>query len=223
MLELKDILWKKNDKVILDSLSLTFFTGKLYALTGPNGSGKSTLAKIIMGIEKPTSGKIIFNKQDITSKSISARAKLGISYAFQQPVKFKGVSAGDLLSIALNKSDKSETSQDYLKQVGLDDDYYTRELSSELSGGELKRIELASILAKNPQLAIFDEPEAGIDLWSFASLVDIFHNLKGQNKTTLVVSHQEKILEQADEILLLENGKIKIFDTYDKFCKERLK
>ena len=180
--------------------------------------GKSTLAKIIMGIEKQDSGQVILDGKDISKKKIDERAKLGIAFAFQQPVKFKGITVFDLLKFAMNKDINRMDACKYLAKVGLcAKDYVDREIDSSLSGGELKRIEIASILARNPKVAIFDEPEAGIDLWSFKALNNIFKELeKTNNGVTLVITHQERILDIADEIILLENGKISKIGSKDE-------
>ena len=211
MLELIDVSLKRDNKEILDKINLKLDEEKFYVITGPNGSGKSSLAKIIMGIEKPTEGKIIFNGIDITDKSITERSKLGISFAFQQPVNFKGLTVYDLLEIAIDKEITKKEACDILSKVGMCAlNYIDREVNTTLSGGELKRIEIATVIAKNPKLAIFDEPEAGIDLWSFQNLISVFKQLEKDNKgIMLVISHQEKILNIADQIILLENGKIK--------------
>lgn len=211
MLELIDISFKRDNKQILDKINLKLDEDKFYVITGPNGSGKSSLAKIIMGIENPDSGKIIFNGIDITDKSIDERAKLGIGFAFQQPVSFKGLTVYDLLKIAVNKEITRNNACDILSKVGLCAlNYVDREVNNSLSGGELKRIEIASVMARNPKLAIFDEPEAGIDLWSFQNLTNVFKQIQEQSKgITLVISHQERILNIADQIILLEDGKIK--------------
>ena len=211
MIELKNISFIKDNKKILDNINLKLDDTKFYALTGPNGSGKSTLAKIIMGLIEPTSGSILYNGEDITNKNITERANMGIAFAFQQPVKFKGITVFDLLKFAINKDINRMDACKYLAKVGLcAKDYVERVIDNSLSGGELKRIEIASILARNPQVAIFDEPEAGIDLWSFKSLNNIFKELeKTNNGVTLVITHQERILDIADEIILLENGTIK--------------
>lgn len=231
MIELKDISFIKDNKKILDNINLKLEDNKFYALTGPNGSGKSTLAKIIMGLVQPTSGQIFFSGKDITNKSIAERANMGISFAFQQPVKFKGITVFDLLKFAMKKDINKNDACKYLSQVGLcAKEYVDREINNSLSGGELKRIEIASVLARDPKVAIFDEPEAGIDLWSFKSLNNVFKQLGEKNMgITLVITHQEKILDIADTIILLENGKIvKVGDrdkmmpliTSDKCCKK---
>ena len=218
MIELKNISFIKDNKKILDNINLKLDDTKFYALTGPNGSGKSTLAKIIMGLIEPTSGSIFYNGEDITNKNITERANMGISFAFQQPVKFKGITVFDLLKFAMNKDINRMDACKYLAKVGLcAKDYVDREIDNSLSGGELKRIEIASILARNPKVAIFDEPEAGIDLWSFKALNNIFKELeKTNNGVTLVITHQERILDIADEIILLENGKISKIGSKDE-------
>ena len=203
-----------DEKDILRNVNLDFLKGKIYVITGPNGSGKSTLVKLIMGILLPTEGKIIFNDKDITNLKIDERAKLGIAYAFQQPVTFKGLKVKDLLNIASNKENDFNTLCDYLSKVGLcAKDYINRPLDDKLSGGELKRIELAMVLARNALVNIFDEPEAGIDLWSFENLTKVFKELKS---TTIIVSHQTKILEIADTVILLKNGMVEKIGKYSE-------
>ena len=214
MLELKDICFsvKENGKTkqILKNINLTIEDDMFFVITGPNGSGKSTLAKIIMGINKPTSGKIIFNDKDITHLSITERAKLGISFAFQQPVKFKGITVKDMISLATNKEATVADACKYLSDVGLcARDYIDRDIDDSLSGGELKRIEIATIIARASKLTIFDEPEAGIDLWSFNSLIKTFKNLKNKYKCGfIIISHQERILDIAEKIIILSNGEV---------------
>ena len=214
MLELKNICFsvKENGKTkqILKNINLTIEDDMFFVITGPNGSGKSTLAKIIMGINKPTSGKIIFNGKDITHLSITERAKLGISFAFQQPVKFKGITVKDMISLATNKEATVADACKYLSDVGLcARDYIDRDIDDSLSGGELKRIEIATIIARASKLTIFDEPEAGIDLWSFNSLIKTFKNLKNKYKCGfIIISHQERILDIADKIIILSNGEV---------------
>lgn len=211
MLEIKDVCFSRDGKDILKNINLKFENNKVIVITGANGSGKSTLAKIIMGIEKPDSGSIYFNGIDITNMKINERANLGIGFAFQQPVKFKGITVEDILNITAGKKlSRAEICQ-YLSDVGLcTKDYLTRELDSNLSGGELKRIEIAMLALKNSEFTLFDEPEAGIDLWSFNSLIDIFENMKNNTKNTIVIiSHQERILNIADEIVVFDNGSIK--------------
>ncbi len=211
MLEIKDICFKSDHKTILDHINLKLDEKKFYVITGPNGSGKSTLAKILMGIVKPDSGKILLNGKDITSLSVDERAKLGLGFAFQQPVRFKGLTVYDLLKIAVNKEISKMEACQILSKVGLcAKEYVDREINASLSGGELKRIEIATVMARNPKIAIFDEPEAGIDLWSFGNLTKVFKDLEIESEgITIVISHQERILQIADEIILLEQGKIR--------------
>lgn len=211
MLELKNISFERDGKKILDKVSLKLEDNKFYVITGPNGSGKSTLAKIIMGIQEADSGKIILNGKDITKMPLDERSKLGIGFSFQQPVRFKGIKVKQLLNLAHGDKLERSIACEILKEVGLDgDEYLDREINNSLSGGELKRIEIASIIAKNASLTIFDEPEAGIDLWSFQNLTTLFKKMQKEGEVTnLVISHQERILKIADEIILLENGKIK--------------
>lgn len=207
MLELIDICYATNGKQILDNINLKF-SDEIAVITGANGAGKSTLAKIVMGILKSTSGKILYNGQDITDFSITERAKMGIAFAFQQPVKFKGLRVMDMLRLASREKNISLNS--YLGDVGLcAKDYLTRELSGELSGGELKRIEIASVLARKAKVTIFDEPEAGIDLWSFTNLVKTFRHFQNSTQgTMIIISHQEKMIELADKIIVLNSGKV---------------
>ena len=214
MLELKNISFNVQDeskeKEIIRHLDLTVEDGKFVVVTGPNGGGKSTMAKLIAGIEKPTEGRILFNGEDITDMGITERAKLGISFAFQQPAKFKGITVLDLLRIAAGKQLTVSASCEFLSEVGLcARDYINREVNASLSGGELKRIEIATVLARGTQLAIFDEPEAGIDLWSFQNLIRVFERMRTANtRSILIISHQERILEIADEIVVLANGQV---------------
>ena len=215
MLELKNVSFSVREKgkvkEILSNINLKIDDDKFFVITGPNGSGKSTLAKIIMGIVKPTSGQILFNGEDITKMSITNRAKLGISFAFQQPVKFKGITVKRMIELATGSETSVADACKYLSDVGLcARDYVDRDIDSALSGGELKRIEIASIIARQSKLAIFDEPEAGIDLWSFNSLIKTFQNLKEKYKCGfIIISHQERILNIADKIIVLSGGKIK--------------
>ncbi len=216
MLEIKNLCYKVEDegdttKEIIDHLNLKVDDGKFIVITGPNGGGKSTLAKLIMGVNQLTSGQIIFDGEDISEKNITERAKLGISFAFQAPVHFKGIRVIDLLRLAAGKNISVAAACEYLSQVGLcAKDYVEREVNSSLSGGELKRIEIATVLARGTKLSIFDEPEAGIDLWSFQNLIKVFENMrKTVNGTIIVISHQERILNIADEIVVIENGKVK--------------
>lgn len=225
MIEIKDICFERENRKILDKINLKIDSDKFVAITGPNGSGKSTLAKIIMGIEKPDSGEIIFNGVNITNMSIDERAKIGIGFAFQQPVKFKGITVFDLLRIASGKNINKIEACNILSKVGLcAKEYVDREVNSSLSGGELKRIEIATVAVRNSELTIFDEPEAGIDLWSFNNLIDVFTNMrKIISGTTLIISHQEKILNIADKVILLRNGKIEKIANSQEILKEEFK
>ena len=215
MLELKNISfnvsYEKGEKDIIKDVSLTLEDGKFLVITGPNGGGKSTLAKLIMGIEKPTGGKILWNGQDITDLSITERAKLGIGYAFQHPPRFKGLSVRDLLSLAHGSDLPEDQCCAYLTQVGLcSKDYLNRQVDSSLSGGEIKRIEIATLMARDLQLAIYDEPEAGIDLWSFNMLVESFKGItKTRKESMVIISHQERIMKIADEIVIIADGLVK--------------
>ena len=215
MLELQNISYSVTDEVtgkttdIIRDVSLTI-NDRFVAITGPNGSGKSTLAKIIAGIITPTSGRILFCGQDITDMGISERANLGISYAFQQPVRFKGITVKDLISIAAGKEISVAQACAYLSEVGLcAKEYVNREVNGSLSGGELKRIEIAMINARNTPFAVFDEPEAGIDLWSFGSLITVFERMYEKNKgSILIITHQERILDIADTVIVLSEGRV---------------
>ncbi len=210
MLKISNLTYQIGEKKILDDINLNFNYGKIYAITGHNGSGKSTLVKAIMGIVKQNSGSITLDKKNIDKLSINERANLGIGYTFQQPVKFKGLNVLDLLKVIL-KDDKAikKCGCDFLSRVGLcAKDYLNRGLDSTLSGGELKRIELALNLAERKKINIYDEPEAGIDIWSFEGLTSIFQSLKQKDSLTIIVTHQQKILEIADEIIVLNNGKV---------------
>lgn len=210
LLELKDICFTRDNRKILDHINLDIDVEKFVAITGPNGSGKSTLVKIIMGIEKPDSGRVVFDGKDITDMPINERAKLGMSFAFQQPVKFKGITVYDLLKIAAKKEINKAQACEVLSKVGLcAKEYVDREVNGSLSGGELKRIEIATVVLRGAKLTIFDEPEAGIDLWSFNNLIEIFEKLSEEIKgSTIIISHQERILKIADEIVLMKAGKI---------------
>ena len=215
MLELKNISFgapsEGKYKEIIDDITLTVPDNRFVVITGPNGGGKSTLAKLIAGIETPTSGSLIFDGEDITGLSITERAKKGIGFAFQQPVRFKGLTVIDLLRIAAGKTLSVSEACGYLSEVGLcAKNYIKREVNASLSGGELKRIEIATVLARDIKLAIFDEPEAGIDLWSFQNLIRIFEKIRAgsSDRTVIVISHQERILNIADEIIVLAEGKL---------------
>ncbi len=211
MLELKNISFCADaEKEILKNINLTVQDGEFLVITGPNGGGKSTLAKIIAGIETPDTGDIVFNGKNITKESITERAKAGISFAFQQPVRFKGITVRDMVQMAAAEPLTDKQISSYLWSVGLcAKEYLDREVNAELSGGEMKRIEIAGVMAKQTKLAVFDEPEAGIDLWSFQNLIDIFKQMQEKvDGSLIVISHQERILEIADEILVLSGGEI---------------
>lgn len=214
MLEIRNLSYtvaeENGSKDILRDVSLTVEDRKFIVVTGPNGGGKTTLAKAIMGINKPTGGSIAWNGTDITEMSISDRAKLGISYGFQQPPRFKGMKVRDLLNIAAGEKLAHDKACDYLTRVGLcARDYLERDVDGSLSGGEVKRIEIATVLARNCDLMIFDEPEAGIDLWSFARLTDTFQKIHDEKRATiLIISHQERIIRLADEIVLVADGRV---------------
>ena len=228
MLELKQLCFSASDENgsvdILKNLDLTIEDNKLVVITGPNGGGKTTLAKAVMGLVTPTSGQILWNGQDITNASITERAKLGISYGFQQPPRFKGIRVSDLLTAAAGTPLSHDAACAYLTQVGLcARDYLSRDVDASLSGGEVKRIEIATILARNAKLMIFDEPEAGIDLWSFARLTETFEALhKKKNSTILIISHQERIIRLADEIILVSGGKISARGSADELYPKLL-
>ena len=214
MLEIKNLTFsvpsEEGVKTILHDINLNIPAG-LVVITGPNGGGKSTLAKLIAGVEKPTSGHIIFNGEEITKAGVTERAKAGIAYAFQQPVRFKGINVFDLLRIAAGKDLSVSGACEYLSRVGLcAKDYINREVNDSLSGGELKRIEIATVIARNAALSVFDEPEAGIDLWSFQNLIKVFQKIREEraDSSIIIISHQERILNIADEIIVLKNGTV---------------
>ncbi|MDD4495793.1 MAG: ATP-binding cassette domain-containing protein [Eubacteriales bacterium] len=211
---------EKGKKKVLDNVNLSLDKNKIYVMTGPNGGGKSSIAKAIMGIYKLANGRIMLDDVDITKRGITERAKLGIGYAFQTPARFKGLKVKDMLKIASG----NECTKDcmMLYDVGLcAQDYLEREIDATFSGGELKRIEIASILARQPKVAIFDEPEAGIDLWSFQRLTETFSKLHNKSDTTIIIiSHQERILRLADEVILVADGKIKEITSQEKILQE---
>ena len=215
MLEIQNLCFSVEEegrrKDILKNLNLTIEDGKFVVITGPNGSGKSTLARLIMGIEQPTEGRLLLDGQDITALNVTERAKLGISFAFQQPVRFKGIRVLDLIRIAAGKTLSISDACEYLSAVGMcARDYVDREVNASLSGGELKRIEIATVLARKAVLSVFDEPEAGIDLWSFRNLTEVFQHMREDihDSSILIISHQERILEIADEIIVLKDGQV---------------
>ena len=228
MLELINVSFKisgeDGEKEILKNINLKI-DDKFVAITGPNGGGKSTLAKVIAGIYPVTEGKILFDGVDITNMSITDRAKLGISFAFQQPVRFKGLTVRDLITLAAGKEISVSDACTYLSEVGLcARDYIDREINASLSGGELKRIEIAMIMARGTKLSVFDEPEAGIDLWSFNNLIRVFQKMHEQtNGSIMIISHQEKILDIADKIVVVANGQIKSYGKKEEILPELLK
>jgi Fe-S cluster assembly ATP-binding protein len=228
MLELKDLTYQVEEnneiKTIIDHLDLNIDDGKFVVITGPNGGGKSTLAKLIMGVKELTSGKMIFDGEDITECSITDRARKGISFAFQQPVHFKGIKVLDLLRLATGKNISVNTACEYLSKVGLcAKEYIDREVNSSLSGGELKRIEIATVLARGTKFSIFDEPEAGIDIWSFQNLIQVFENIRKTVKgTVLIISHQERILDIADKIVVLSDGNLMHYGSKDEVLPKLL-
>ena len=233
MLELKNVVFEvpvsegsRETKRIIDDLSLRIDDDKFVVITGPNGGGKSTLARLIMGIEKPSSGRIFLDGKDITELGITERAKLGISFALQQPVRFKGIHVVDLLRLASGNPKLSVGDAcDYLSAVGLcARDYINREVNASLSGGEMKRIEIATVLARGTTLSVFDEPEAGIDLWSFQSLIQVFENMqKRTHASILIISHQERILEIADSIILIAEGQVRGQGSKEEMLPELMK
>ena len=224
MLEFKNVSYETPEgKAILRNVSIKI-DDRFVAVTGPNGSGKSTMAKLIAGIYTPTSGQILLDGVDITNMSITERAKGGISFAFQQPVRFKGITVKELISIASGKNISVAEACAYLSEVGLcAKDYVNREVDGSLSGGELKRIEIAMINARGTKLSVFDEPEAGIDLWSFNNLIQVFRNMYEKTKgTILIISHQERILDIADKIIVVADGRIAAYGTKNEILPELL-
>ena len=211
MLELKDVCWTASDgKEVLKNVNMTIADDRLLAMTGPNGGGKTSLARLLMGIEKPTSGKIFLDGEDITDLDVTERARKGISFAFQQPVRFKGITVRQLLETACGRKMDHEKLCELLQKVGLcANDYLDRDIDATLSGGEIKRIEIASVLARHTRLSVFDEPEAGIDLWSFQNLIQAFEEIRRNLRGTLVIiSPQERILRIADEIIMIAGGTV---------------
>ena len=227
MLQLEHVTYRVSDeqgeKTILKDVNLSL-SERFVAFTGPNGGGKSTLAKVIAGIITPTEGKILFDGEDITSLSVTERAKRGISYAFQQPVRFKGLTVRDLISLAAGRSANVSDACAYLSEVGLcARDYLDREVNASLSGGELKRIEIATILARGTKLSVFDEPEAGIDLWSFGNLINVFQKMYDKtNGSILIISHQERILDIADKIVVIAGGEVERAGTKEEILPKLL-
>ena len=215
---------EKGEKEIIKNLNLSIGENKFVVITGPNGGGKSTLAKLIAGIEKPVSGRILFDQEDITEKSITDRANMGISYAFQQPVRFKGIQVLDLIRLAAKRKMSAADACEYLSEVGLcAKDYINREVNASLSGGELKRIEIATVLARGTKLSVFDEPEAGIDLWSFQNLISVFERMRENTKgSILIISHQERILNIAEEIVVIADGQISAQGSKDEILPKLL-
>lgn len=224
MLEFQNVSYKTSDgKEILRNVNLKI-DDRFVAITGPNGSGKSTLAKLIAGIYVPTSGKILLDGEDITDMPISERAHKGVSFAFQQPVRFKGITVKDLISMAAGEKISVSQACTYLSEVGLcAKNYIDREVDASLSGGELKRIEIALINARGTKLSVFDEPEAGIDLWSFNNLIQVFRNMYERTKgTILIISHQERILDIADKIIVVAGGEVTAYGEKNAILPELL-
>ena len=230
MLELKNVSFQVVDennvnKEIIKNISLKIDDKKFIAITGPNGGGKSTLAKLIVGIYEPTEGQILFDGVDITHMSITDRAKMGISFAFQSPVRFKGIKVKDLMTLAAGKETTVAQACEFLSEVGLcARDYIDRDVDGSLSGGELKRIEIAQLIARDTKLSVLDEPEAGIDLWSFSNLIKVFEKMRAErDRNILIISHQERILDIADEIVVIKDGEIVAYDKKDEILPELLK
>lgn len=228
MLELRNVSYRVEeenggDKEILKNINLTL-DDRFIAITGPNGGGKSTLARMIAGIIKPTEGRIFFDGEDVTDKSITERANMGISFAFQQPVRFKGITVKDLITLAAGNKISTSGACEYLSEVGLcARDYINREVNASLSGGELKRIEIAMIIARGTKLSVFDEPEAGIDLWSFKNLIEVFEKMHEKNQgSIIIISHQERILNIADRVVVIADGSVKENGRRDEILPELL-
>ena len=229
MLELKHICFQVSDendqdREIIRDVSLQVDHQRFVVITGPNGGGKSTLAKLIMGIYEPQEGQILYDGTDITHMSVTDRARLGISFAFQQPVRFKGIKVRDLITLASGREISVSQACAYLSEVGLcAKDYIDRDVDSTLSGGELKRIEIAQLIARDTELAILDEPEAGIDLWSFTNLIKVFEKMREDRRSIIIISHQERILDIADEIIVMREGRIIDSGRKDEILPELLK
>lgn len=228
MLELRDVSYRVEEenggnKEILKNINLTL-DDRFIAITGPNGGGKSTLARMIAGIIKPTQGRIFFDGEDVTDRSITERANMGISFAFQQPVRFKGITVKDLITLAAGNKISTSGACEYLSEVGLcARDYINREVNASLSGGELKRIEIAMIIARGTKLSVFDEPEAGIDLWSFKNLIEVFEKMHEKNQgSIIIISHQERILNIADRVVVIADGSVKENGRRDEILPELL-
>jgi len=218
LLELRNVTWSlPGGEVIIDDLTLSIPEGRLSVVTGPNGGGKTTLAKLIAGLVKPTSGQILLGGRDITELDVTQRARLGISYGFQTPVRFKGLTVQGLLETAAGRALSFEEMCELTGKVGLCTmDYIDRDVDASLSGGEIKRVEIASVLARGTQVSIFDEPEAGIDLWSFNGLVDVFSALKQRGTTMVIISHQQRLLDIADEIIVISSGQLRVQGARDR-------
>ncbi len=210
MLEIKNLSFSAQGRKILDDINLTIPDGKLICLTGPNGGGKTTLAKMIAGVEKPDEGQILLDGTDLVPMDPTQRARSGVGYAFQQPVRFKGITVRDMLNMAAGKGLSEEEIAGVLREVGLEaGEYVDRGVGTHLSGGEIKRIEIATVLLRHSKVSVFDEPEAGIDLWSFNNLVRVFENIRDRRDNSLIIiSHQERILSIADEIVMIQGGKV---------------
>ena len=225
LIEVKDLCKSYGENTVLENLSTNIYKGEVIAIVGPSGCGKSTFLRSLNLLERPESGEILFNGVDITDMSITERAKMGMSYAFQQPVRFKGIKVKDLIKLAAGDGVNFAGACEYLSEVGLcARDYINRDVDGSLSGGELKRIEIATVIARNTQLSVFDEPEAGIDLWSFNNLIRVFEKLhKEQENSIIIISHQERILNIADEIVVIADGNIRARGKKDEILPELLK